>query len=121
LQSNSPTAEQGIFKRVAGKFSGRTGKNSLRGNRTSNVRFREDCVAKLFLGVGTKFSSAADALVGKSCGGSHDQSDFQRAAFVSSLRGIGLPNIGFDRCAAKFYRQFIFEFCNTITSTADIG
>jgi hypothetical protein len=29
-------------------------------------------------------------------GGSHDQSTFQPAALASSLRGIGLPNTGFD-------------------------
>jgi hypothetical protein len=73
-----------------------------------------DCVAKLFLGVGTKFSRGAGALISKSCGGSHDQSDFQPAAFVSSLQGIGLPKTHFDGRAAKFCRHLIFEFCNTI-------
>ena len=43
-----------------------------------------------------------------------DQSGFQPAAFVSSLQGIGLPKTRFDGRAAKFCRDIIFEFCNTI-------
>ena len=73
-----------------------------------------DCVVKLFLGVRTKFSRGAGALIFKSCGGSHDQSDFQPAAFVSSLQGIGSRKPRFDGHAAKFCRHLIFEFCNTI-------
>ena len=46
---------------------------------------------------------------------------FQPAALVSSLRGIGLPNTGFDEHGAKFYPQLFFESCNTIPSKADIG
>jgi hypothetical protein len=34
--------------------------------------------------------------------GSHDQSDFQPAARVGSLQGIGSPKTRSDRCAAKF-------------------
>ena len=47
-------------------------------------------------------------------GGPHHQSDFQRAAFASSLQGVGLPHIGFDECPARFCRQLIFEFFNNI-------
>ena len=86
-----------------------------------NVRYAPDCVAKLFLGVRTKFSRGAGAPILKSRGGSHDQSDFQPAACVSSLQGIGLPKTRFDGHAAKFCRHLIFEFCNTIPPKADIG
>jgi hypothetical protein len=47
-------------------------------------------------------------------GGSHEQSDFRPAAFVSSLQGIVSPKIHFDGQIAKFFRTLIFEFCNTI-------
>jgi len=73
-----------------------------------------DCVAKLFFGVRTKFSRTAGAPFRKLCGGSHDQSDFQPAAFVRSLQGIGLSNTGFAGRDANFGSQLIFEFCNTI-------
>jgi hypothetical protein len=73
------------------------------------------------LGVLTKFSRGADALILKSCGGSHDQSDFQPTAFVSSLQGIGSPKTRFDGHAAKFCCHLIFEFCNTIGDKADIA
>ena len=77
-------------------------------------RFGGESVAKLFLGVCAKFSRGAGALILKSCGGSHDQSDFQPAAFVSSLQGIGSRKTRFDGRDAKFCRHLIFEFCNTI-------
>ena len=50
----------------------------------------------------------------KIMGGSHHQLDFQPAAFVSSLQGVGLPNIGFDGRTAKFCRPPGFEFFNSI-------
>jgi hypothetical protein len=37
-----------------------------------------------------------------------------RAAFASSLQGVGLPHIDFDECPARFCRQLIFEFFNNI-------
>ena len=37
-----------------------------------------------------------------------------REVFVSSLRAMASPNIHSDGCAAKFCRQLVFEFCNTI-------
>jgi hypothetical protein len=86
-----------------------------------HVRYRPDCVAKLFLGVRTKFSRGAGAFILKSCGGSHDQPVFQPAAFVSSLQGISSPKTRFDGHAAKFWRPLIFEFCNTIGRKADMG
>jgi hypothetical protein len=46
--------------------------------------------------------------------GSHHQSDFQSVTFVSYLKGVGLPNIGFDGHAAIFCRRLIFEFFNRI-------
>jgi len=52
--------------------------------------------------------SGTTTLIRKLCGGPHDQSDFQPAAFASSLQGIRLPNTGFDGRAAKFFRQLIF-------------
>jgi hypothetical protein len=79
-----------------------------------------DCVAKLFLGVRINFFRGAGALILKSRGGSHDQSDFQPATFVSSLQGIGLPKTRFDGHAANSCRHLIFEFCNTIGLSADI-
>ena len=54
------------------------------------------------------------------CRGSHNQSDFQPAAFVCSLKGTGLPNISFGGREAKFCRHLIFQFCNTIEGRADI-
>jgi hypothetical protein len=78
------------------------------------MTLRADCVAKLFFGVRTKFSRTAGAPFRKLCGGSHDQSDFQPAAFVRSLQGIGLSNTGFAGRDANFGSQLIFEFCNTI-------
>ena len=50
--------------------------------------FRIDCVAKLFFGVCAKFSRGAGARAQKLCEGSHDRSDFQPAAFVSSSQGM---------------------------------
>jgi hypothetical protein len=82
--------------------------------RRSEVTRRADCVAKLFFGMRTKFSRTAGAPFRKLCGGSHDQSDFQPAAFVRSLQGIGLSNTGFAGRDANFGSQLIFEFCNTI-------
>jgi hypothetical protein len=73
-----------------------------------------DCVAKLFFGVCAIFSRGAGAFARKICGGSHEQSDFQPAAFVSSLQGIVSPKIHFDGQIAKFSRTLIFEFCNKI-------
>jgi hypothetical protein len=82
------------------------------------VRFRRDCVAKLFLGARTKFSRGAGALILNPCGGgSHDQSDFHPAAFVSSLQGIGSPKTRFDGHLSKFCRHLIFEFCNNRRSS----
>jgi hypothetical protein len=80
----------------------------------ANVRFSPDCVAKLFLGVRAKFFRGAGALARKLCRGSHEESDFQPAAFVSSIRGIVSPKTRFDGRATKFCRPLIFEFCNTI-------
>jgi hypothetical protein len=56
----------------------------------------QDCVAKLFFGVRANFSRGAGAFARKLCRGSHNQSDFQPAAFVSSLHGIVSPKIHFD-------------------------
>ena len=42
-----------------------------------------------------------------------------REFFVSSLRAMASPNIHSDGCAAKFCRQLVFEFCNTIGGIAD--
>ena len=46
--------------------------------------------------------------------GAHDQFDFQPAAFVGLLQGIGSRKARFDGHAAEFSRRVIFEFCNTI-------
>jgi hypothetical protein len=70
--------------------------------------YTPDCVAKLFFGVGANFSRGADALARKLCRGSHEQSDFQPTAFVSSLQGIVSPKIHFEGQIAKFSRPLIF-------------
>jgi hypothetical protein len=73
-----------------------------------------DIVAKLFFGVRADFSRGTGALARKLCRGSHEESDFQLAAFVSSIRGIVSPRTRFDGRATKFCWTLIFEFCNTI-------
>jgi hypothetical protein len=80
--------------------------------------FTPDCVAKLFFRVCANFSRGAGAFARKLCRGSHERSDFQPAAFVSSLLGIVSPKIHFDGQIAKFPRALIFEFCNTIPHKA---
>ena len=72
-----------------------------------------------FLRVRTKISRGPGALILKARRGSYDQSDFQPAAFVSSLQSVRSPKTRFDGHAAKFCRHLIFEFCNTIGGIAD--
>jgi hypothetical protein len=94
------------------------------GSRPENLKVSKcrplflDCVAKLFFGVRTKFCRGAGALTRKLCRGSHDQLDFQPAAFVGSLRGVRLSNIGCDGRGAKFCRQLIFDF---VTESLESG
>src|SRR5271169_3926196 len=83
--------------------------------------FNPDCVAKLFFGVCANFSRGAGAFARKLCRGSHKQSDFRPAAFVSSLLGIVSPKILLDGQIAKFFRTLIFQFCNTIGGIATVA
>jgi hypothetical protein len=50
------------------------------------VAFGGDCVAKLIFGFRANFSKGAGAFARKLCRGSHEQSNFQPAAFVSSYK-----------------------------------
>jgi hypothetical protein len=86
-----------------------------------HVRYRPDCVAKLFSGARANFSRGAGALAPKLCRGSLEQSDFQPAIFVGLLQGIVSAKICFDGHPAKFSGHLIFEFCNTIGRKADMG
>jgi hypothetical protein len=109
-----------LVPEVCARRDFRSGVISDRFSMSLDVRYASDCVAKLFLGVRTKFSRGAGALILKSCRGSYDQSDFQPAAFVSSLQGITSQKTRFDGHAAKFCRHLIFEFCNTIGVIATV-
>src|SRR5271169_3861604 len=95
-----------------------------RSDRSSEVprgRYRGDCVAKLSFGVRANFCNGAGAFARKLCRGSHEQSDFQPAAFVSSSQGIVSPKILLDGQIAKFFRTLIFQFCNTIGGIATVA
>jgi hypothetical protein len=80
--------------------------------RRTDVRGRLCC--KTLFAVRANFCRGTGALARKLCTGSHEQSDFQPCAFVSSISGIVSPKTRFDGRATKFCRPLIFEFCNTI-------
>jgi hypothetical protein len=67
-----------------------------------------DTVEKVDFSKCAKFSRGAGAFVRKLYGGTHEQSHFQPAGFVTSLQGIRVATAGFDGSAARFYRHFLF-------------
>jgi hypothetical protein len=94
----APAAErrggfQGYFRRASGEVP----RQSL-----------TDTVEKVDFFKWTKFSRGAGAFVRKLYGGTHEQSHFQPAGFVTSLQGIRVATAGFDGSAARFYRHFLF-------------
>src|SRR5258708_4342877 len=85
-----------------------------------NVRFQGGLCCKILFGGAYKIFQRHWCAHHKiMSGGSHDQFDFQPAAFVSSLYGIGSWKTRFDGDPAKFCRHLIFEFCNTIRGQSD--
>jgi hypothetical protein len=77
-------------------------------------RLRVDTVEKVFLRPEQIFPEALARPSKKLFRGTHDQSDFQPAVFVSSPEGAGLWNAGFDRRARTSFGQFVFGFFDSI-------
>jgi hypothetical protein len=56
------------------------------------------------------FSRGASAFARKLCRGSHEQSDFQAAVFVSSSQGIASPKIHIEEQIAEFSAPSFLSF-----------
>jgi hypothetical protein len=83
-------------------------------HRSGGCPFRVDTVEKVFLRPEQIFPEALARPSKKLFRGTHDQSDFQPAVFVSSPEGAGLWNAGFDRRARTNFGQFVFGFFDSI-------
>jgi len=83
--------------------------------------FVTDAVEKVFFRVRSNFSGGAGASIRGRRRGTHYRSDFELAAFVSSLSGGEFPNTGFDERTAENFGQFIFAFFDSIDPKRSFG
>ena len=82
-----------------------------------NVRCYSIVLQNSFWGCVKNFLGSLMRSPGNYVGG-HMIDPISNRSLLSSLRAMASPNIHSDGCAAKFCRQLVFEFCNTITPIA---
>jgi hypothetical protein len=88
--------------------------------RKFDVRCSLDTVAKVFSGQQTKIIKTADAFRRRRREGPHRFAQKRPGTFVSGLASIAAVETSKHRLLRDFQRRSIFDFCNSILSTAAI-